>query len=674
MLFDKVKDGVSGLLKAHADRASGSYCVKHLGSEAFKKMRAFRLIAPGDILQAGLLEKSVERIFSRKAEVFGKETDLTYRIKKRGWQVLPETISPDPAGKFMPRVVNKSNLEHALSIWHLLYRINPQYVPIDWHLDFLSDYRFESTTHSRNVNTTPKPGVHIVSAFTFGRLYHLTWMALLFTASEKEAYAQEILCELLDFMSLNPPCFGIHWSAPEEVAVRTANMVICVCLIKEWLMKQPYGDECGRELLKYLYSCGEYLYAGQKEGETESFSDVFSLAALLAVSSAVEAVFEEAKTWQLAAYEALKLRIPRYIAGDGTNPEASTCLHLYATEALSFAVCFYCTQKEGTVDKAVIVKTFGEAFFDCFYKMAQALFFLMKPNGTLPQIGDNPSLHFFKLNTSLTLQVYPLLYLCSLLCEEPSWAVPDFSRKEDALTDCAFLLGKERSFSSGTFNGASVADIPTRAFRESGWYILRHRNNYCAVSAGNLGKSEHRCFAHNDKLSFELCLAGEDVVVDPGTYTFYDTKERNAFRGTASHATVIVWGEEQNALDSGMFSMVHRTRCKVLDFGEDEESIWFEAEQYGYKGAGFVHRRRIEFLKAKAELSVKDILMGNTSRARYLNSAILNPFLDVLRLDIKAEGSINITDRGWYSPEYGIKIPAKRMETAALSYTISSIR
>jgi len=674
MLFDKIKDGISGLLKAQIDRASGTYCTKHLGPESFRNVRWFRQTAKEDVLLAARLEESIAPLFSRKAAIFGKEVDLTYRIKKRGWQVLAESIIVDPAGRFLERVVNKSNLKHALSLWRLLYQIDPRYTPIDWHTDFHSDYRFDSTVHAHDINAVPRPGVHLASASSCARLYHLTWMALVYRVREKDAYAQEILCELLDFMSLNPPWFGIHWSAPEEVAVRTVNMVIALSSIREWLMRHPYGDECIREVLKYLYSCGEYLYAAQRGKEPESFSDLFALSALLVVSVFLEGVFEEARGWKSGTLEAFTQRIPRYVAPDGTNPEASTSLHRYSVEALACAVCFYCIQQGEEANKENIIKAFGGAFFNCFYKMCEVLFFLIKPNGTQPQIGDNPSLHFFKFNPSVTLQAYPLLYLCSALCEEPLWAIPDFLSREDAFADSAVFMGKDWALRTAAFNGAAVADIPSRAFSDSGWYLLRSRDNYCLVSAGSIGRSEHRCFSHNDKLAFEFCLRGDDIVVDPGSFNFYDPKERNAFRGTASHAALVVKGEEQNPFGSGMFSMAHRTRCKVLDFGEDEESIWFEAEQYGYRGSGFVQRRRIEFVKSKEELAVKDILVGTIGRVEYWNTLILSPSFDVLRLNMQAGAKIHIDESGWYSAEYGIKVPAKRIETSALSYTIGIIR
>jgi uncharacterized heparinase superfamily protein len=256
-----------------------------------------------------------------------------------------------------------------------------------------------------------------------------------------------------------------------------------------------------------------------------------------------------------------------------------------------------------------------------------------------------------------------LLYLLSVLCDEPLWVITDFQQKEDSFVDITFLLGKPKGRRIAAFNGTAAADIVSRSFISSGWYLLRAKDIYCFINAGALEKSAHRNFMHNDKLSFELMLNGEEVVVDPGTYTFYDLKERDAFRTTAAHAALVVRDEEQN-----MFG-----RSKVLDFGEEETGFWFEAEYDGYRQSGFIQRRRIELIKAKRELKVTDILVGNISKVRCINNVVLSPSLDILRLNIQPQGNININDSAWYSPEYGIKIPTKRLEISALSYTISII-
>ena len=52
----------------------------------------------------------------------------------------PQAILADLPGRWLDNRINPSNLKRAQSIWAL---VTPGYVPIDWHLDFKSGYRWD---------------------------------------------------------------------------------------------------------------------------------------------------------------------------------------------------------------------------------------------------------------------------------------------------------------------------------------------------------------------------------------------------------------------------------------------------------------------------------------------------------------------------------------------------
>ena len=62
---------------------------------------------------------------------------------------------------------------------------------------------------------------------------------------------------------------------------------------------------------------------------------------------------------------------------------------------------------------------------------------------------------------------------------------------------------------------------------------------------------------HNDLLSFELNVGGSDIIIDPGTYLYTSSiKDRNEFRSTRKHNTIVVDEEEQNLLsEKSAFSL-----------------------------------------------------------------------------------------------------------------------
>ena len=54
-------------------------------------------------------------------------------------------------------------------------------------------------------------------------------------------------------------------------------------------------------------------------------------------------------------------------------------------------------------------------------------------------------------------------------------------------------------------------------FSNGGYYILRNNDIYCFIRCGELSCRGQGGHSHNDQLSFELNVKGEDFIVDTGT-------------------------------------------------------------------------------------------------------------------------------------------------------------
>ena len=95
----------------------------------------------------------------------------------------------------------------------------------------------------------------------------------------------------------------------------------------------------------------------------------------------------------------------------------------------------------------------------------------------------------------------------------------------------------------------SENSLKSGSLPNSGWFIIRNENDYCFISCGPNGQNGNGGHAHNDKLSFELMLDNQDLIVDPGTYVYMtNSKERNKFRSTGYHNTIKFDGYEQNEI------------------------------------------------------------------------------------------------------------------------------
>ena len=146
----------------------------------------------------------------------------------------------------------------------------------------------------------------------------------------------------------------------------------------------------------------------------------------------------------------------------------------------------------------------------------------------------------------------------------------------------------------------------------SGFYFFRKtyagKTWRLIVDAGQPGPNYIPGHSHCDAMSFELFCDGEPIVVNCGTYA-YQCKERNFFRSTAAHNTVMIDGTEQSQC-WGLFRLAKRSKVKVLEksdssilmkmidqkgnvvvrsIGFDKSNIRISDRSEGHKISSFLH-------------------------------------------------------------------------------------
>ncbi len=138
--------------------------------------------------------------------------------------------------------------------------------------------------------------------------------------------------------------------------------------------------------------------------------------------------------------------------------------------------------------------------------------------------------------------------------------------------------------------------IKLRPYPQSGIYIFKSERIHLTVTATPAGQGGLGGHSHNDKLSFELNIDGDDIIVDPGTYLYTPLPEiRNHFRSVSVHNTAIVEGQEQNRWykgPAGLFFLKGDCRTAVLEL--TDSSIMLQA-----KYRGIIHIRNFVIEKDK---------------------------------------------------------------------------
>jgi hypothetical protein len=162
---------------------------------------------------------------------------------------------------------------------------------------------------------------------------------------------------------------------------------------------------------------------------------------------------------------------------------------------------------------------------------------------------------------------------------------------------------------------ASRAFPVRRAFPEGGYFILGEdfetpREVRLVADTGPLGYLAVAAHGHGDALAFTLSVAGEPILVDPGTFSYSAAPWRRYFRSTAAHNTVVVDDRNQSQY-GGNFLWLRHASATLETFYASGEDQTLSAHHDGYRRLAdpVRHRRMWRYTSGIAHLSITDELL-----------------------------------------------------------------
>ena len=633
----------------------------------------FSSVPPGEILryfhvpQVGVLVTEAEQIKSLSDLYMDHRFDLlgsgwlqvrhgmrSYGLEELRYPAEP-AVDVDGDGKWLGERVNTANLQESRRIWRL---ISADYVPIDWHIDFKSGYRWQESTWFRRVPYGHRPGADIKVPWELARMQHLPQLAWAYALagtgvpdlSPRSTYAGEFRNQILDFVSANPPRFGVNWRSPMDVAIRAANWLVAYDLFKALGAEfdTPFEDEFRRS----VYQHGQHVIKNLEWNEGVRGNHYLSNVAGLLFIAAYLPRSSETDAWLAFAIHELIVEMDHQFHAEGTNFESSTSYHRLAAEMVAYATLLVLALSEDknsalleydhrrlVGDRPLVPAPvslsrapgsehstpFSGWYFERLERMAEFTIHISKPNAQVAQIGDNDSGRFLKLfpqyrklATSEAITRYLNLEKYEVNPDDAVYWDEDFLDHRNLVAVINTMFGREdfelfagdcaaetrllstitrkrvssfrqeaaasgaeaiRFGSSGEWDHYSeeqrsvpenmrrVLEISTpggslhqgmRAFAypEFGLYIFHSTRMFLAVRCGSIGRDGYGGHAHNDQLSVELNIDGEDWVSDPGTYIYTPLPDRrNEYRADAAHfgpPSLIVGSRP---LDRGLFHL-----------------------------------------------------------------------------------------------------------------------
>jgi len=301
--------------------------------------------------------------------------------------------------------------------------------------------------------------------------------------------------------------------------------------------------------------------------------------------------------------------------------------------------------------------------------MIEFIMNITKPNGLIPLIGDMDSGRFIILSDYGNLDKRDFRYLIALGGEY--FNIDDFkfysSNNNNRIPFWCF-----ENITKTKIKEKSPINLESKAYKNSGYYILRNDKIYIIIKCGQNGMDGNGGHTHNDQLSFELNVSGKDFIIDPGTYVYTaDYKLRNLFRSTSMHNTLQIGNLEQNSFEEKeLFRINNETNAQLLDFGDN----CFKGRHYGsIEKAGIIVEREVKIEDKK--IIINDFIIkipGNFRFKKYIRFhldkevkieqkpdclILTNKKIKIKLFNLqKSEYKI---EKSWVAKEYGIKEETK---------------
>jgi Heparinase II/III-like protein/Heparinase II/III N-terminus len=504
---------------------------------------------------------------------------------------FPPRPSPtvDRDGRWLAREVPPADVAEAQRIWRL---VEPGYTPIDWQIDFKSGFRWDARAWWRDISYGELRGVDVKVPWELGRLQHLPLLALAYASAgpdavglgDADSYLREFRNQTLDFLAANPPRYGVQWACPMDVGIRAANLA----LAWDWFRAHgaAFDAEFEQLVARALYEHGRFLIRHIEWMPNVRSNHFLCGIAGLAFCAAYLPQGAETDSWLAYAAGALAAEVPRQFHPDGGNYEDSTAYHRLSGEAVTYAAAALAGLRDrvaavlarpqtllgdtpGWDGYATSRNIFTPELATRFAAIARFTRGVTRPDGLVPDIGDNDSGRFVKLEDGAALQDHRhLVDAVEALFEGPARGIDGCTVR-------------------GLAGGAPFGPLPAyppgqqpRRFPQFGLCVYETGRLWLAVRCGALAGGGAGSHVHNDQLSFELTLDGVPFFVDCGAWLYTPLPEaRTRFRGAAMHNTLAVEGREQ--FQPGSASLFHVLDTALPRIVEASESL-FVGEHGGF--------------------------------------------------------------------------------------------
>lgn len=581
--------------------------------------------------------------------------------------------------------LNKANRVYAQKVSALISR---NYQRLDWHLDPKSSHHWNPATWQAAI-TYGRGGEEVLMPWSLSRMQQLPFLAqcwanhalrsaIALEVSGSDPLLQEFQDEILDFISANPPRWGVNWASPMDAAIRAINWLIAYDIFVS------HGASFSKPFVKIfeasLWDHAKYIWQFQEWDPLLRNNHYLSDLTGLIVIAAHFPTSRKMQRWMRISSRRLIQEIHAQFNPDGSNFESSTCYHMLSTELvmLALSALFSLPNELRHSLQSALGTTAENALFPAeqyqhLTRLQQFLMDILSADGQALQIGDNDSGRILKMEAGFWAESernqpprdFQALHqrMAIFLSHYHRWNQLD--REEDKVSPLLQVLQNTQPIkpaSSLRFQG-------WRPYPGMGLFLFQNDLYRLSVRCGPIGQHGMGGHAHNDQLSITLHVHNHPVIVDPGSYCYTpDPLTRREYRSTAFHNTLSLNNMEQNIIsppEKMVFRMIDHTHAKGKITGERT----FEGAHWGF---GEKYTRQVQTFPNQISLYDSLSLAGVKQVHFHFHPAIqsITPLAEnqwqimgenySLKIKMDNQGRSALSDFP-YSPEYGNQVAATKL-------------
>lgn len=543
-------------------------------------------------------------------------TAVHTKLEQNGWYLATEPPHPEPHfGKAwlseLPKDFDQSlYLQAAEQILAGKFDIFAMHgaelgFPPEWNRDpktgILAPLSFGKTLDYRDESLVG----NIKYLWEPNRHYELVTLAQAWYLSGDEKYAQACADLLSSWFEQAPYPQGICWSSSLENAVRLSNWAVAWHLLgaeKSPIFHGPLGVLLRQRWLNSIYQHCHFI-ASHFSLHSSANNHLLGEYMGLFIGACTWPCWADSEKWRNLAKQGLEEQALLQNADDGVNLEQGIWYHHEVADMLLL---------NGLIGRANGME-FSAQFWHRLESMLEFVEAIMDVAGHVPMIGDSDDALMVRFSRQTNFDAFrSLLATGAVLFHRP-----DFKAKSAGYEDKSrWLLGDAAAVEFAEIGSPDPAVYePRREFPQGGYFVLGDHFDTAqevkiVADAGPLGYLSIAAHGHADALAFTLSVAGQPILIDPGTYAYHtEQKWRDYFRGTSAHNTVRVDGIDQSE-PGGNFMWLKKATAEREDWVSDAVHDQLVAVHDGYLRLDdpVLHRRTITYLKEDFTILVHDVL------------------------------------------------------------------